>query len=71
MNLVMPRLVRVGLIFAGVTFGSNSDVSHRSGTQWGYALMGMTCLLLRTAFAFMVWWRDSPGPKGGFRHPME
>jgi hypothetical protein len=67
----MPWLVSVGLIVSGVVFGFNSENSYSGHTLWGYAFMGMTCLLLGSVFAFMIWWRDSAGPKGGYRHPLE
>jgi hypothetical protein len=68
---IMPWLVSVGLILAGVVFGLQSESRYSSRTLWGYALLGMMCLLLGSLFAFMIWWRDSAGPKGGHRHPME
>ena len=67
----MPWLVSVGLIFAGVVFGFRASTAISDRTLWGYALLGMMCLLLGSLFAFMIWWRDSAGPKGGYRHPME
>ncbi len=71
MNRIMPWLVSVGLIVAGVTFGLNSESSYSGRTLWGYALLGVICLLLGAGFSFMIWWRDAPGPKGGPRHPLE
>jgi hypothetical protein len=68
---IMPWLVSVGLIFAGVVFGFQSESPSRDGTLWGYALLGMMCLLLGSFFAVLIWWRDSSAPKGGYRHPME
>lgn len=67
----MPWLVSVGLIFAGVVFGLQSENHYSSRTLWGYALLGMMWLLLGSLFAFMIWWRDSSGPKTGYRHPLE
>ena len=67
----MPWLVSVGLICAGVVFGVECESRDFDRTLWGYALLGMICLLLGSSFAFMIWWRDSAGPKGGYRHPLE
>jgi hypothetical protein len=67
----MPWLVSVALIFAGVVFGFQSESRYGGNTLWGYVLLGMMCLFLGSIFAFMIWWRDSSAPKGGYRHPME
>ena len=68
---IMPWLVSVGLIVAGVAFGLQSENNFIGRTLWGYALLGMMCLLLGAGFAMMIWWRDSSVPKSGYRHPLE
>lgn len=71
MGRIMPWLVSLLLIVAGIVFGFNREPSHTNRTLWGYALMGMTCLLLGTGFSFAIWRRDSEALKGGPRHPLE
>ncbi len=71
MGRVMPWLVSILLIIAGIIFGFNSEPRYPDRTLWGYALMGMTCLLLGTGFSIAIWRRDSEGPKSGHRHPLE
>lgn len=70
MSRIMPWLVSVGLICAEVVFGLQCEPHYSGRTLWGYALLGMTCLLLGSIFASMIWWRDTAGPKVGYRHPL-
>jgi hypothetical protein len=75
---VMPWLISVGLIIAGLTFSAYSSGRHSSSseTHWGYTLTGLTCLLLGTAFAYLIWSRDvgiadARPSKWGPQHPLE
>ena len=70
---IMPWVVSVGLIVAGLFFTANSARSYSSHeTHWGYTLTGLTCILLGTGFAFLIWNRSTgPRPKGGTSHPLE
>ena len=71
---IMPWFVSIMLMIAGFWFAAYSEDRWRGGgTQWGFALTGVTCILLGTGFAFMIWYRDSSarGPKGDSRHPLE
>ncbi|WP_435017479.1 hypothetical protein TA3x_005092 [Tundrisphaera sp. TA3] len=71
MGRAMPWIVSLILIAAGIFFGAQSESNYSSRTLWGYAMMGMTSLLLGTGFAFSIWWRDSGPTKGGARHPLD
>ena len=56
----MPWVVSMALVSAGIVFAFRAQT-----------LFGMVCLLLGTGFAFLIWWRDTGGAKGGPRRPPE
>ena len=71
MGRFMPWMVSLLLIGSGILFGSFSENRYDGRTSWGYALMGMTCLLSGTGFAFAIWHRDSSHPKARNKYPLE
>ena len=68
-NDLSATVASIVLVLAGFTFSSGSRVeSHvevggkpvtNTVTHWGFALTGMTCLVLGTGVGYQVWNRES------------
>ena len=55
--------------FMGLFFSLFSSNHAGNGTHWGYALSGMTCLIIAAWFATLHVRQDSPAGKGSLESP--